>query len=32
MALIHISRNKIKAAALFSGKEDIRFYLNGVLI
>jgi DNA polymerase-3 subunit beta len=32
MALIHISRNKLKAAALFSAREDIRFYLNGVLI
>ncbi len=32
MALIHISRNKLKAAAYFSGKEDIRYYLNGVLI
>ena len=32
MALIHISRNKIKAAALFSARDDIRFYLNGILI
>lgn len=32
MALIHITRNKLKAAAYFSAKEDIRFYLNGVLI
>jgi len=29
---IHISRNKLKAAALFSARDDIRFYLNGVLI
>lgn len=32
MALIHISRNKLKAAAYFSAKDDIRYYLNGVLI
>lgn len=32
MALIHITRNKLKAAAYFSAKDDIRFYLNGVLI
>ena len=32
MATIHISRNKLKAAALFSARDDIRFYLNGVLI
>ena len=32
MALIHISRNKLKAAAIFAARDDIRFYLNGVLI
>ena len=32
MATIHISRNKLKAAAIFAAKDDIRFYLNGVLI
>jgi DNA polymerase-3 subunit beta len=32
MALIHITRNKLKAAALFSAKDDIRYYLNGILI
>lgn len=32
MATIHITRNKLKAAAIFAAREDIRFYLNGVLI
>lgn len=32
MAIIHISRNKLKAAAYFSAAKDIRFYLNGILI
>jgi len=32
MALIHISRNKLKAAAIFAAREDIRYYLNGILI
>lgn len=32
MATIHISRNKLKAAAYFSAVKDIRFYLNGILI
>ena len=32
MATIHISRNKLKAAAYFSGVKDIRYYLNGILI
>ena len=32
MAIIHISRSKLKAAAYFSGVKDIRFYLNGILI
>ena len=32
MALIHISRNKLKAAAIFAAKDDIRFYFNGILI
>jgi DNA polymerase III subunit beta len=32
MAIIHISRNKLKAAAYFSGVKDIRYYLNGILI
>ena len=32
MATIHILRNKLKAAAIFAAKDDIRFYLNGVLI
>jgi len=29
---IHISRNKLKAAAYFSARDDIRYYLNGILI
>ena len=32
MAIIHISRNKLKAAAIFAAKDDIRYYLNGILI
>ena len=32
MAIIHISRNKLKAAAYFSAAKDIRFYLCGILI
>lgn len=32
MATIHITRNKLKAAAIFAARDDIRFYLNGVLI
>lgn len=32
MATIHISRNKLKAAALFSATKDVRYYLCGVLI
>ena len=32
MAIIHISRNKLKAAAYFSAAKDIRYYLNGILI
>jgi DNA polymerase-3 subunit beta len=32
MATIHIQRNTLKAAALFTAKQDIRYYLNGVLI
>ena len=32
MATIHISRNKLKAAAIFAAAKDIRFYLNGILI
>jgi DNA polymerase-3 subunit beta len=32
MAIIHISRNKLKAAAYFSAVKDIRFYLCGILI
>ena len=32
MAIIHISRSKLKAAAYFSGVKDIRYYLNGILI
>jgi DNA polymerase-3 subunit beta len=32
MAIIHIARNKLKAAAYFSAAKDIRFYLCGVLI
>jgi DNA polymerase-3 subunit beta len=32
MATIHISRNKLKAAAYFSATKDVRFYLCGVLI
>ena len=32
MATIHISRNKLKAAALFAATKDIRYYLNGILI
>lgn len=32
MATIHISRNKLKAAALFSATKDVRYYLCGILI
>jgi DNA polymerase-3 subunit beta len=32
MATIHISRNKLKAAAIFAASKDVRFYLCGVLI
>ena len=32
MATIHISRNKLKAAAIFAAAKDIRYYLNGILI
>lgn len=32
MATIHISRNKLKAAAIFAATKDVRYYLNGVLI
>ena len=32
MATIHISRNKLKAAALFSAQKDVRYYLCGILI
>jgi len=32
MATIHISRNKLKAAAYFSAAKDVRYYLCGVLI
>lgn len=32
MATIHISRNKLKAAALFAATKDVRYYLCGVLI
>ena len=32
MATIHVYRNKLKAAARFMAVQDIRFYLNGVLI
>jgi DNA polymerase-3 subunit beta len=32
MAIIHISRSKLKAASYFSGVKDIRYYLNGILI
>tara|TARA_R110000868_G_scaffold84294_2_gene237695 strand:+ start:703 stop:1353 length:651 start_codon:yes stop_codon:yes gene_type:complete len=32
MATINIYRNKLKAAARFMAVQDIRFYLNGVLI
>lgn len=32
MATIHVYRNKLKAAARFMAVQDIRYYLNGVLI
>lgn len=32
MATIHISRNKLKAAAYFSAAKDVRYYLCGILI
>ena len=32
MATIHISRDKLKAAALFAATKDVRYYLCGVLI
>ena len=32
MATIHVYRNKLKAAARFMAVQDIRFYLNGLLI
>jgi DNA polymerase-3 subunit beta len=32
MATIHIQRSTIKAASHFMAKQDIRYYLNGVLI
>lgn len=32
MATIHIQRNTLKAASHFMAKQDIRYYLNGVLI
>ena len=32
MATIHISRNKLKAAAIFAATKDIRYYLCGTLI
>lgn len=32
MATIHVYRNKLKAASRFMAVQDIRFYLNGVLI
>lgn len=32
MATIHVYRNKLKAAARFMAVQDIRYYLNGLLI
>mgnify|MGYP003654824904 FL=1 len=32
MATIHISRNKLKAAAIFAAAKDVRYYLCGILI
>lgn len=32
MATIHVYRNKLKAASRFMAVQDIRFYLNGLLI
>ena len=32
MATIHISRNKLKAAAIFAASKDVRYYLCGILI
>jgi DNA polymerase-3 subunit beta len=32
MATIHISRDKLKAAALFAATKDVRYYLCGILI
>jgi DNA polymerase-3 subunit beta len=32
MATIHIQRNTLKAASHFMAKQDIRYYLNGILI
>ena len=32
MATIHVYRNKLKAASRFMANQDIRYYLNGLLI